>query len=365
MAYLLAVDGGGTKTEFALMEPDGKIVRRVAWDRRTTKHRGAGGPQRCATDFPKWRRKPGASCSGRAWVWPASTRPKTRRIYSAMVGDLFGGTAAKVRIENDCFIALHCGTLETAGIAIIAGTGSMAIGMNEAGERARSGGWGYRFGDEGSGYYIGYQALVRAVSQDGRAPETQLAALIEEKVGMPLFDLVVRYTAEDPGPDAVGSSAPLVTEAALAGNEVADPHRCRRELVLAARAVWNRLSFASRPVPIVLSGGAFQSDPLRAGAGGPFRAAGRRRVHSAGPAPVAAPASSLWSTRPCRNGRSESQPESLACVISPAGRAVVGRPCAFPRLPFARPFRAPLAQEGLDLIRHFPQGGLRPAFDCG
>src|SRR5690606_612747 len=96
------------------------------------------------------------------------------RIYSAMVGDLFGDAAAKVRIENDCFIALHCGTLGAAGIAIIAGTGSMAIGMNEAGERARSGGWGYRFGDEGSGYYIGYQALVRAVrARDGRAPETR------------------------------------------------------------------------------------------------------------------------------------------------------------------------------------------------
>ena len=223
MAYLLAVDGGGTKTEFALMEPDGKIVRRVSLGPSNYQNIGADAARNVLRDglsqvAEEARGELLGACLGLAGLDTA----QDERIYSAMVGDLFGDAAAKVRIENDCFIALHCGTLGAAGIAIIAGTGSMAIGMNEAGERARSGGWGYRFGDEGSGYYIGYQALVRAVrARDGRAPETQLAALIEEKVGMPLFDLVVRYTAEDPGPDAVGALAPLVTEAALAGDEVA------------------------------------------------------------------------------------------------------------------------------------------------
>lgn len=267
MAYLLAVDGGGTKTEFALMEPDGKIVRRVSLGPSNYQNIGADAARNVLRDglsqvAEEARGELLGACLGLAGLDTA----QDERIYSSMVGDLFGDAAAKVRIENDCFIALHCGTLGAAGIAIIAGTGSMAIGMNEAGERARSGGWGYRFGDEGSGYYIGYQALVRAVrARDGRAPETQLAALIEEKVGMPLFDLVVRYTAEDPGPDAVGALAPLVTEAALAGDEVARRilTDAAAELVLAARAVWNRLSFASRPVPIVLSGGAFRSDPLR------------------------------------------------------------------------------------------------------
>ena len=78
MAYLLAVDGGGTKTEFALMEPGRQNC--APSEPGPSNYQNIGATRLatcCATDFPKWRRKPGASCSGRALVWPASTRPKT------------------------------------------------------------------------------------------------------------------------------------------------------------------------------------------------------------------------------------------------------------------------------------------------
>lgn len=267
MGYLLAVDGGGTKTELALVEPDGKVIRRLALGPSNYQNVGVDAARSVLHEgISELKSEAGGELLGACLGLAGLDTPTDERIYRDMVDQLFGTDAAKVRIENDCFIALHSGTLGAAGIAIIAGTGSMAIGVDEGGQRARSGGWGYRFGDEGSGYFIGYQAFVRAVrSRDGRAPQTVLATMIEEKLGSPLFDLVTRYTAEDPGPDTIGALAPLVTEAARSGDLVARQilADAADELVLAAKAIWKQLTFDRRPVPVVLAGGAFNSDLLR------------------------------------------------------------------------------------------------------
>lgn len=58
--------------------------------------------------------------------------------YTRIARRIFGSAAVRVQLENDGFIAIHAGTLGGPGIALIAGTGSMAVGVNERGERARS-----------------------------------------------------------------------------------------------------------------------------------------------------------------------------------------------------------------------------------
>ena len=81
----------------------------------------------------------------------------------------------QVVIVNDATAALVGGTGHPFGVVCVAGTGSIAFGVNRAGERARAGGWGHLLGDEGSGYAIGLEAL-RAVcrASDGRGPQTAL-----------------------------------------------------------------------------------------------------------------------------------------------------------------------------------------------
>ncbi len=60
---------------------------------------------------------------------------------------------------SDNEIALVGGTGERYGLLLLSGTGSVGFGMNRAGEKLQVGGWGYILGDEGSGYWIGLQAL--------------------------------------------------------------------------------------------------------------------------------------------------------------------------------------------------------------
>lgn len=65
---------------------------------------------------------------------------------------------ASVEVVHDTRLILAAGGAAT-GIAVIVGTGSVAWGVDEAGREARSGGWGYLLGDEGSGYWVGREAV--------------------------------------------------------------------------------------------------------------------------------------------------------------------------------------------------------------
>src|SRR5438132_1474842 len=58
--------------------------------------------------------------------------------------------AGRMTVTTDADIALAGATVTGQGIIVIAGTGSIVLGRNQAGVRTRVGGWGFIFGDEGS-----------------------------------------------------------------------------------------------------------------------------------------------------------------------------------------------------------------------
>jgi hypothetical protein len=85
------------------------------------------------------------------------------------------GQKSRVLVVNEALIALVAGARDAPGVVIIAGTGSIVYGRNAGGEAARAGGWGHIIGDEGSGYWIGREALAAVMrAADGRGPQTQL-----------------------------------------------------------------------------------------------------------------------------------------------------------------------------------------------
>ena len=100
----------------------------------------------------------------------------------ATINSLFENTVYenKIVIKNDADAALAAGTWGEAGFLIIAGTGSIAYGVtDDFNTRFRVGGWGYLFGDEGSGFYIGKRAIQAVLkSFDSMGPKTLLSDLI-------------------------------------------------------------------------------------------------------------------------------------------------------------------------------------------
>src|SRR6185503_18474645 len=122
------------------------------------------------------------------------------------------------------FRAALAGALDgEPGVVIIAGTGSIAVGVNEAGEEERSGGWGPTFSDEGSAFDIAKRALhAVAGSFDGRSPSTALTDRVCRRLGIAsAVDLPGVIYNGDSEPVEIASLAQVVSEAAEAGDQVA------------------------------------------------------------------------------------------------------------------------------------------------
>nr|BBH87384.1 N-acetylmuramic acid/N-acetylglucosamine kinase [Thermosporothrix sp. COM3] len=177
-----------------------------------------------------------------------------------------GIRARHLVIENDGFAALVGATGGEAGVLVIAGTGSIVFGLNKAGESARAGGWGHRVGDEGSGYWLGKEA-VRAIlhALDGRGPTTRLSEIMLASLQLnhptELIDWVygASYSIEK-----MAELSRAVGEAARLGDEVARAilGQAAKELFVTVRAVIDTLQMRQETFPVILQGGILQHEEL-------------------------------------------------------------------------------------------------------
>jgi N-acetylglucosamine kinase-like BadF-type ATPase len=164
--------------------------------------------------------------------------------------------AREVSITNDAEFAL-AGLDSGPGVALIAGTGSIALGRDASGEIIQVGGWGHLLGDEGSAYDIGRRAAQAAArAADGRGPSTALLQLVLERWGLTTPRQMIEhiYLTQEKAP--IASLAPGVLQMAKRGDHVARAirrHACE-ELAQAAITVIDTLNLAE-PVPLIFGGG--------------------------------------------------------------------------------------------------------------
>jgi glucosamine kinase len=126
---------------------------------------------------------------------------------------------AKITVVHDSRLLLAAGGAST-GVAVIAGTGSAAWGKNAQGEEARAGGWGYLLGDEGSGYWLGREAVrhsLRRMNQ-GLEPDGLTTALLRSCNVDDPNKLIALFHSPETGRRYWAQQARLVVEAADAGH---------------------------------------------------------------------------------------------------------------------------------------------------
>ncbi len=176
------------------------------------------------------------------------------------------GVAHIVHLTNDA--ALVLGALGDArGVALIAGTGSIALGCDARRITVRAGGWGHTLGDEGSGYALGRAGLIAAArAADGRGPATSLldGVMREWRLQHPQDMIGQVYAHEDIG--TVARLAPLVFAAAHNGDTVAQDIVARGadELALVALTVGDQLHYPD-VLPVALAGGLLTHEPAYRG----------------------------------------------------------------------------------------------------
>lgn len=285
MSLFLGVDGGGTKTEFVLIDGEGTVVARAVTG--TSYHLQLG------LDEAVRRLGQGvAEVCAQAGIGPAA-------LHHAFFGlPAYGEDAAiDPRLDAACgrllghgryacgndMVCGWAGSLACAdGINVVAGTGSIAYGERQ-GRSARAGGWGEVFGDEGSAYWIAVQGLALfSRMSDGRAPLGPLHARIRDALSLSSdLDLCAQVMGPPGlGRDGIAALAPLVSHAAADGDAGARAilEAASSELVALARAVGETLGFAAdTAIPVSWSGGVLQNEPVvrdafvaRLGAAGRF-----------------------------------------------------------------------------------------------
>lgn len=266
MRYVLGLDGGGTKTACLVADAKGRIVGR-----------GFGGPgnylkaglyvvktslRRAVQQALRQAGIPyhqvAVLCAGLAGVDRRSDKFLLRKVIREVI------PIQRVIVESDAYIALMGATGGRAGMIVISGTGSIAMGINRRGERARAGGWGHVLGDEGSGYDIARKGLVAALkAYDRRGKRTLIEEKIKRKLELPRIDEIIPlFYQQGVTPARVASFYPLVQEAADQGDKVARSLMvdAAQDLAETTFAVAKRLGMQREKFSIALIGSIFENN---------------------------------------------------------------------------------------------------------
>ena len=262
--HVLGIDAGGTKTMCLLADEHGAIVSEARGPGANLHAAGELAVEKALHDVMERAIGdraivPAAICLGIAGV----DRDDEAQVVRAMMRRI--GYKSRILVVNDALIALMAGACDAPGVVIIAGTGSIVYGRNGSGEAARAGGWGHMIGDEGSGYWIGREALAAVMrAADGRGPESALTAQILAHFKVDDVSRLPRivYDRAHP-PMSVAALGPIVQRAAEQGDAVAMRvlERAADELVLGARSVTTRLEMRGDAFVFHLAGGAFRVVP--------------------------------------------------------------------------------------------------------
>ena len=264
MFYVLGIDAGGTKTVCLLADDQGRVIAEA---RRGGANLQAVGELEVEKVLHEVMEEtlgdrgitPAAICLGIAGV----DRPDDLAIVRGLMKRI--GYKARVVVVNDALVALEAGAPGQPGVVVISGTGSIAYGRDAGGQAARSGGWGYVLGDEGSGYWIG-RAALRAVLReaDRRGPPTILSGLLLKHFDVTRAqELIYRVYNTNLRPAAIGALATCVQSAFSQGDQVATGilRGAANELEASALAVARRLELIGQPFVFILAGGIFRAVP--------------------------------------------------------------------------------------------------------
>jgi glucosamine kinase len=242
LAFYLALDVGGTKTEYVLADEThelarvrGGTIKRMRTDANTAAQNLDKALAELTTLTGVSMKSITRSCVGAAGITVALVTDWIRKAFAERVG-------GSLILVGDVEIALDAAFFGGPGVLVMAGTGSNVAGRTTAGDLTTAGGYGPMLADQGSGNRIGHRALrdiFLAIDEDRT---TTLLPAILDLWQLTDLDSLVGYANQIPAPDFT-RLAPLVVKCAEEGDEVAQNvlRREAEDLAHLARLVIERL----------------------------------------------------------------------------------------------------------------------------
>jgi len=182
----LGIDGGGSKTSFLLVDEYYNEICHIESGPSNWLSVGADAAKQAITQgISDLTERPNIVCAGFA----GAARHDSAAFYKEVLESLI--PEAQIIIESDAFIASIGAIGVDPGILLIAGTGSIVIGRDKARNMFRIGGWGPYFGDEGSGFWIGREAVREALRSLDLQASTEFSNRIAGRLGLKSISEVV------------------------------------------------------------------------------------------------------------------------------------------------------------------------------
>lgn len=227
MEVLLAVDGGGTKTEVMLVSKTGEVLAVKKYEGTNINSVGLTAAvetlEKALCDFAKIAEENNLEFAGIHFGLAGGVNGNNQ----AMIYNYFKNTYFKdIPYSNagDDLNSINVGVKNAPnGIAVIAGTGSNVMVKKDGVvlDNPQLSGWGYLFDNGASGFDFGRDAVIAAKNECNKTGKpTMITKMLEAKLGSKVFDALGEIYAK--GPRFVASLAPIVFDACRAGDEVAD-----------------------------------------------------------------------------------------------------------------------------------------------
>lgn len=262
--YLIAVDGGGTKTVFCAQNI--QDFSKTYYYSGSTNYKSIGEATARENLINGLTNIFDELCLQKEQVrgivlgLSGCDSEKDYRIYDRML-DTLDFDKRLLYICNDSELAFHAAG-NAPGIVIICGTGSIALGIDASGNKSRSGGWGSRISDLGSGYWIGAQVIQQLLLYcDGCSEYKDIFDRIKDEYHIEAYDALplVMMRLND---YEIAAFAKTVVEYAEKGDaysmDIIDG--AVEHLSALANSVYKKLNFCNEEsIDIVAAGSLFKS----------------------------------------------------------------------------------------------------------
>ena len=265
---VLAVDGGNSKTDLALVREDGELLAHVRGPLSSPHHLGLEASVLLLQ-----------SLLDEALTASGNGRPRMSVAEIFLAGVDFPAEEEQLRAElaerelaghivvgNDTLALLRAGTERGWGVAVVCGAGINCVGVGPDGSHVRFPALGAITGDWGGGYDVGSEALFAAArSEDGRGARTSLEQAVPRHFGLDSPGaLAEELHARRISHRRLIELAPVVfAEAAHDAAAAAIVDRLAAEVVALARVALTRLGLERKRVEVVLGGGLLRAGDER------------------------------------------------------------------------------------------------------
>ncbi|MFZ0746169.1 MAG: BadF/BadG/BcrA/BcrD ATPase family protein [Terracidiphilus sp.] len=220
MSYFLAVDAGGSKTEFLLAEDDRELARTVSGTVKRLNATETQAAENLEDSLKQLVALTGVSMDKIARTCVGTSGNTVPLVVDWLRENFALRVSGSLLILGDVEIALDAVFPGNRGVLVLAGTGSNVAGRGIDGKIVTAGGWGPMLADQGAGHWIGIEALRRGFLAIDENRPTRLLEVARQLWDLPSVAALIQFANAEPRPH-FADLVPLVVQCADGGDQVA------------------------------------------------------------------------------------------------------------------------------------------------